>query len=503
MAANRVAGSVGRGASAVGSVVGRRHRASGRRRPRRALGSLAGGVAPNVTSALVQRPVQRHYARPGDESARALQVQEELGIDPTPGATGNRRMSMVENTAARMPIPFNPAALRQDRTAQQFEDAAMRTLNRIDDQGPMIQTPDVTGTQMRLAANQGTVNLDDYFRRGYAIVDPGVPPETLVRPRETYQTALDMAAPTSSESAATNRVIGQALESNVEPSVVDRTRLVQRRLFRRRDNRNSGHCLTARRSKSPKQGSPIRKRVRPAPTCSTPRSAQNPSAEGAIQILRRAFAGDTAEALINDPYMVQQFPDRRSRLQSRAPPGAGERVFARDARPGGHHDAADLTTRDRAAPRGSMSLSRIRAVSPLARCRFRSAAAPMGSWIKSGKRRPAERLRRRQGPRPHGGAATERAGAVPGHRPQRHRQHVARAERPGRADARGTHLGTGQKGHRREPEIHPRQRRSRDRWQQGNLLAEGGELFRERVAADTGSKTAPMWTTAAAIPALV
>ena len=502
MAANRVAGSVGRGASAAGSVLGGDVGQAVGGDLGALLGSLAGGMTPNVTSALVRTPTRAHYARPGDQSERALQTQEELGIDPTPGATGNKRMSMLENTAARAPIPFNPAALRQERTAQQFEDAAMGTLNRIEDQGPLIQTPDVTGTQMRVAANAGTANLDDYFRRGYAIVDQGVPPETLVRPRETYRTAIDMAGPTSAESAATNRVIGQALEANVEPSVVQRERLVQQPPVPAPGQPRFGPLEDQPPNPVTETGVPYPK-ARPTGTdLFHSQERQNPSAAGAIGILRRAFAGDTAEALINDPFMVQAFPNladrvaKAERLRVLASEYSRENATGRDTtqpttyRPGqGGPTGGDITQMDP----GSMPPG--------------TASYPMGGGSYGVLDQISE-------------AQTGPSAFTIGKDPDRMAvlQRTAQADYPviarnvignqwqgpsGRVEpmAVARTWGPGKKGigenaksilANDDPAI----------VEQGNRLAAGGELFRERVAADTGSKTAPIYATMTAVPAL-
>jgi hypothetical protein len=313
LAANPVAGAVGRGASAAGSVLGGDLGEYLGGDVGALLGSLAGGMAPNVTSTLLRAPVREHYARPGDESEHALRIQEEAGVSPTPGTVGNARVAMAQSTAARVPLPLNPAARRQERTLRDYENASMEELNRIYPQGETIQTPDVTGAQMQNASRQGTANLDDYFRRGYEIVDQGVPPETLVRPQQTYQTAGDMAGPTSSESAATNRVIGQALEANVEPSVVQRERLVQPPPVPAPGQPQFGPLNDQPPVQVTETGLPYPK-ARPTGTdLFHSQERQNPSAAGAIGILRRAFAGDTADALMNDPFMQQAFPNPADR----------------------------------------------------------------------------------------------------------------------------------------------------------------------------------------------
>jgi hypothetical protein len=275
------------------------------------LGGLAGGVTPSAASNTLGKLATQHalgdrgpggqgtFWNPNQGSAAAVQLADETGITPSPGLVGNQSAARLENTAAGIPIVGQIAKNRQNQQLRQFQEQHYADTERMG--GPVGQEPlsvDLVGDQMKLAAQRGERNLRGDFDERYRQIDEGVPPETLVRPVETYTEANRIQQPGSGESPGSRAAVTRSLEQNLEPAV-QTARSV-------RDTPNGPVSVD-------ELGIPYPD-VRPigSDLFRAEQGANPPSAGAQLQV-RQALTEDTANTLMNHPLMVQAFPDPAAR----------------------------------------------------------------------------------------------------------------------------------------------------------------------------------------------
>lgn len=279
---------------------------------------VAGGVPGAVAGAGKQ--VVRAWGEktgPADAMGRSPSRQsfdrlEALGIDPSPSLVGNKSAVGLELSAAGMPVVGSRVQKRIDDSFRQYQGAFYNATDEISPRlDPTLQQAperDLVGARMRIGANDGTTNMKGYFKDQY---DQGygpdtIPSDTLVDPKSLRAEVKSQSNPLNAESQATQKAVGNYVREEVNPAIVT----------------EQGPTNTvspgAPEGVTP-SGAPIDRSGIPFQTARRTRTEAIYDAEGgkmaggAIDQVRGALTDDMHRAIMEDPRMIEKYPNPADR----------------------------------------------------------------------------------------------------------------------------------------------------------------------------------------------